>query len=99
MLVSDKLGGVTGSEVEAIVVRAKERAALESRTDVLIKDFEEAIGSFINPLDPTLLMTQKLAAVMSCSDKRYLPEEYINMKKEDVYALWMHCKMMLEGNQ
>ena len=41
-------------------------------------DLEEAVNSFIDPLDPELLALQELAAVLACSDSRYLPEKYRN---------------------
>jgi len=41
-------------------------------------DLEEAVSSFIDPLDPDLLALQELAAVLACSDRRYLPEQYRN---------------------
>jgi len=67
----------TGSDVEAILVRAKERAVLAKRDDaVQLEDVREAIDSFIDPLDPQLLALQELAAILSCSDKRYLPPRY-----------------------
>ena len=63
--------------MESILIRAKERAVLASRDDdVQRADFEEAVGSFIDPLDPNLLRLQELAAVLACSDRRYLPEQY-----------------------
>jgi SpoVK/Ycf46/Vps4 family AAA+-type ATPase len=77
--VREKLGGrhLTGSDVEAILIRAKERAVLASRDgNVELSDIEEAIESFIDPLDPNLLLLQELAAVLACSDRRYLPERY-----------------------
>jgi len=65
--------------VESILIRAKERAVLAKRdNDVRREDLEEAVNSFIDPLDPDLLRLQELAAVLSCSDKRYLPERYRN---------------------
>lgn len=68
---------LTGSDVEAILVRAKERAVLAQRdNDLQITDLQEAVDSFIDPLDPALLAMQELAAVLACSDKRYLPERY-----------------------
>jgi hypothetical protein len=45
-------------------------------SDVQRQDLEEAVSSFIDPLDPELLALQELAAVLACSDKRYLPERY-----------------------
>lgn len=68
---------LTGSDVESILIRAKERAVLAGRdTDVQLGDLEEAVNSFIDPLDPHLLELQELAAVLACSDRRYLPERY-----------------------
>jgi len=79
--IRDNLGTrpLTGSDVESILIRAKERAVLAKRdNDVQREDLEEAVNSFIDPLDPDLLRLQELAAVLSCSDKRYLPEHYRN---------------------
>lgn len=68
---------LTGSDVESVLIRAKERAVLDKRdTDVQRADLEQAVSSFIDPLDPELLSLQELAAVLACSDRRYLPEKY-----------------------
>jgi SpoVK/Ycf46/Vps4 family AAA+-type ATPase len=76
--IREQLGSrqLTGSDVESMLIRAKERAVLEKRDQVDLKDFEEAVASFIDPLDPRLLRIQELAAVLSCSDARFLPERY-----------------------
>jgi AAA+ superfamily predicted ATPase len=79
--VRENLGSspLTGSDVESIVMRGKERAVLANRdNDVQREDLEEAVSSFIDPLDPDLLALQELAAVLACSDRRYLPERYLN---------------------
>jgi hypothetical protein len=63
--------------VESILIRSKECAVLANRdNDVQRGDVEAAVSSFIDPLDPELLKLQELAAVLACSDKRYLPERY-----------------------
>lgn len=68
---------LTGSDVEAILIRARERAVLARRDeDVQLEDLEEAVDSFIDPLDPDLLRLQELAAVLACSDRRFLPAVY-----------------------
>jgi AAA+ superfamily predicted ATPase len=68
---------LTGSDIEAILTRAKERAVLAQRDDdVQLTDVEEAVNSFIDPLDANLLALQELAAVLACSDRRYLPERF-----------------------
>jgi AAA+ superfamily predicted ATPase len=77
--IREQLGSqpLTGSDVEAILTRAKERAVLASRDqEVQQGDLEEAVHSFIDPLDPRLLALQELAAVLACSDRRYLPDRY-----------------------
>jgi SpoVK/Ycf46/Vps4 family AAA+-type ATPase len=75
--IREKLGArpLTGSDVEAIVLRMKERAVLAGRdSEVQLADLEEAVTSFIDPLDADLLRLQELAAILACSDLRYLPE-------------------------
>lgn len=75
--IREKLGAkpLTGSDVEAMLIRAKEQAVLAKRDDqIQLEDLVAAVESFIDPLDPELLELQELAAVLACSDRRYLPE-------------------------
>ncbi len=68
---------LTGSDADSIITRAKEIAVLNQRdNDIQVGDIEEAVGSFIDALDPDLLRLQELAAILACSDSRYLPETY-----------------------
>jgi len=68
---------LTGSDVDSVITRAKEIAVLNKRdSDIQVGDMEEAIGSFIDALDPGLIRLQELAAVLACSDARFLPEQY-----------------------
>jgi SpoVK/Ycf46/Vps4 family AAA+-type ATPase len=92
------LGGrpLTGSDVEAILVRAQERAVLAGRdTDVRREDLEDAVNSFIDALDPDLLAMQELAAVLACSDKRYLPERYANSDRSQLLETFGRLKQRL----
>ncbi len=85
---------VTGSDVEAILIRAKERAVLASRDDdVQLGDLEDAVNSFIDPLDPELLALQELAAVLACSDRRYLPERYQNADRAALLEQFASLKL------
>ncbi|MEO7319265.1 MAG: AAA family ATPase [Chthoniobacteraceae bacterium] len=77
--VREQLGArpLTGSDVEAMLVRAKERAVLAQRdADVQLADVRGAVEAFIDPLDANLLALQELAAVLACSDRRYLPDRF-----------------------
>ncbi|HEY0944474.1 MAG TPA: AAA family ATPase [Opitutaceae bacterium] len=83
--IREKLGArpLTGSDVEAILVRARERAVLAKRDDDLqLADLQTAVESFIDPLDGNLLALQELAAVLACSDRRFLPSRYAETPRE-----------------
>jgi hypothetical protein len=64
-----------------MLIRAKERTVLARRDIVELADLEEAVASFLDPLDPALLRLQELAAILSCSDLRYLPDRYRSMDR------------------
>ncbi len=85
---------LTGSDVEAMLTRAKERAVLAKRDDdVQLADLEEAVNSFIDPLDPELLALQELAAVLACSDRRYLPERYRDADRASLMEQFARLKL------
>ncbi|MBK9991156.1 MAG: ATP-binding protein [Verrucomicrobia bacterium] len=85
---------LTGSDIEAILIRAKERAVLALRdADVQLGDLQEAVNSFIDPLDPNLLALQELAAVLACSDKRYLPKNYCDADRAAMLETFAGLKL------
>lgn len=87
--VREGLGGrpLTGSDVESIVVRARERAVLAGRADALeLEDLRVAVDTFIDPLDENLLALQELAAVLACSDRRFLPGRYAQADRAQMRA-------------
>ncbi|HEX4265071.1 MAG TPA: AAA family ATPase [Verrucomicrobiae bacterium] len=87
---------LTGSDVEAVLVRAQERAVLAGRdADVQRGDLEGAVTSFIDALDPDLLALQELAAVLACSDRRYLPEHYATCDRSQLLETFGRLKQRL----
>jgi len=89
---------LTGSDVEAMLTRAKERAVLALRDDdVQLADLEEAVNSFIDPLDPNLLALQETAAVLACSDRRYLPEKYRDADRSALLEQFAALKLRTRG--
>ena len=87
---------LTGSDVESILIRSKERAVLAQRdNDVRREDLEGAVNSFIDALDPNLLALQELAAVLACSDKRYLPERYVTADRTQMLQTFGMLKQRL----
>lgn len=67
---------LTGSDAAAVLFRAREAAALRGAENPEELDIVAAIESFIDPLDPAMLRLQELAAVLACSDRRFLPEKF-----------------------
>jgi AAA+ superfamily predicted ATPase len=89
---------LTGSDVEAILIRAKERAVLAKRDhDVQLADLRDAVDAFIDPLDGNLLALQELAAVLACSDRRFLPEKYKSAPRDEMSADFAKLKHALAG--
>ena len=85
---------LTGSDIESILIRGKERAVLAQHDDdVQLGDLEEAVNSFVDPLDPDLLRMQELAAVLACSDRRYLPERYREADRASLLEEFAHLKL------
>jgi hypothetical protein len=56
-------------------------------------DLEQAVSSFIDPLDPELLALQELAAVLACSDRRFLPERYVKADRAVLLEEFSQHKM------
>lgn len=84
---------LTGSDVDAIVNRARETAVLAGRdNDVQVGDMEQAVTSFIDPLDPTLLELQELAAVIACSDRRFLPDMFVDADRSSLVERFNRIK-------
>jgi len=78
---------MTGSEIESIVIRAKEMAVLEKHdNNITIENFKQAIESFINPLDQNVLAMQDLAAYLSCTDSRYLPKRFSDQEHRPMFV-------------
>ena len=76
---------LTGSDADSIITRAKEIAVLNQRdNDLQVADIAESVGSFIDALDPDLLRLQELAAVLACSDSRYLPDAYKSANRAEL---------------
>lgn len=94
--VREKLGTrpLTGSDIESMLMRAKERAVLAGRdNDVQLADLQEGVDSFIDPLDPDLLRLQELAAILACSDRRYLPEKFRDQDRAQLLEEFARLKM------
>lgn len=67
---------LSGADIEAVLIRARMKSALENEVQVDFADFKAAMEDFIPPSYPTEIELQNLAAVMECTSKSLLPEQY-----------------------
>ncbi len=89
---------LTGSDIDAILTRAKERAVLAGRDAALeVADLQEAVDSFIDPLDPDLIELQQVAAILACSDRRYLPPTLRALDRTHLAAQFRELKARLRS--
>jgi AAA+ superfamily predicted ATPase len=89
---------LTGSDVESIVVRSMERATLETRDDdVRLEDLQAAVGAFIDPLDRELLALQEIAAILACSDRRFLPPKHAAANRSELVDTFAYLKSKIGG--
>jgi AAA+ superfamily predicted ATPase len=76
--------GLSGADVEAILTRAKMKNALENQAGLEAADLVAALEDFIPPSYPTEIELQTLVAVLECTSKSLLPEEYRAMDRGEI---------------
>lgn len=76
--------GLSGADVEAILIRARMKSALEHDTILDQDDLKAAIEDFIPPSYPTEIELQTLCAVLECTSRSLLPEPYRSMDRGEV---------------
>jgi AAA+ superfamily predicted ATPase len=75
---------VSGADIEAVLVRARMKSALENDGTVDADDVKSAIEDFIPPSYPTEIELQTLVAVMECTSKKLLPAKYRDMDRAEI---------------
>jgi AAA+ superfamily predicted ATPase len=76
--------GLSGADVEAILIRARMRSVLENEAVLSEDDLKAALDDFIPPSYPTEIELQTLCAVLECTSKGLLPEPYRSMDRGDI---------------
>jgi len=80
----ERAGSLSGADIEAVLVRARMKSALEGDAAVDVEDLKAALEDFIPPSYPTEIEMQNLAAVLECTSKSLLPEKYRNMDRGEI---------------
>jgi SpoVK/Ycf46/Vps4 family AAA+-type ATPase len=76
--------GLSGADIEAVLIRARMRSALGSAAAVGLEDLKGALEDFIPPSYPTEVELQTLAAVLECTSRGLLPEKYRNADRAEL---------------
>ena len=87
----------SGADMEALMTRAKFRAAATSETDAEVtKDtLALVVADFIPPTYPLEVELQTLAAVGESTSRDLLPEQYRNMSREEVVSRVRALKLLV----
>ncbi len=71
----------SGADLEAVLIRAKFKAAMEGRTFVTKEDLEETMADFVPPAYPHEIELQNLVAVLECTSKEMVPKRFQNLDR------------------
>jgi len=94
-LLGDGAGGLSGADIEAILVRSKFRALAEGRP-VTPQDLQFVVRDFVPPSYPLEVELQNLAAVRECTSRELLPEKFRSMDQEAISRRINELKLLLE---
>ena len=76
--------GLSGADVEAVLIRARMKSVLENDAAIDVDDLKAALEDFIPPSYPTEIELQNLAAVLECTSRSLLPAKYREMDRAEV---------------
>ena len=76
----------SGADMEALLTRAKFRAAADGRTKgkVSKRILQEVVDDFMPPTYPLEIELQTLVAVLECTSRALLPDIYREMDRESI---------------
>ena len=75
---------LSGADIEAVLIRARMRSALQNESSVDADDLKSTLEDFIPPSYPTEIELQTLVAVLECTSKKLLPPKYRDMDRSEV---------------
>ncbi|MEM7248902.1 MAG: AAA family ATPase [Acidobacteriota bacterium] len=88
----------SGADIEAGLVRVKFKAATEDRERVTKKDLTEIFADFLPATDPLAIELQTLAAVLECTSRALVPEEYREVSSSELASRLIELKALVDGS-
>lgn len=89
--------GLSGADIEAVLIRARMKSALENEAAVDVEDLKAALADFIPPSYPTQIELQNLAAVQECTSRSLLPEHYRAIDRADLIRRFAELAALERG--
>jgi SpoVK/Ycf46/Vps4 family AAA+-type ATPase len=86
---------ISGAEIEAMLVRAKQRAVMENRTMVSREDMEEIMADYNPPFYEQEIRLQNLVAVIDCTSRRMVPKRFQDMSNTKLLSEIRDLKAVL----
>ena len=85
---------LSGADIEAVLIRARMKSALENDAAVDVEDLKSALQDFIPPSYPTEIELQNLAAVLECTSRSLLPRKYRDLDRGEIIQLANHTLLI-----
>jgi ATP-dependent 26S proteasome regulatory subunit len=74
----------SGADLEGVLVRAKQCAAMDNRVFIKREDMEEAMGDFLPANYPHDIELQNLVAVLECTSKEMIPARFQKLPRSKI---------------
>ncbi len=95
----EKATNISGADIEAVLIRARMKSALENDATVDVDDVKSAIEDFIPPSYPTEIELQTLVAVMECTSKSLLPAKYREIDRAEIFRRVAELSILSGGGE
>jgi SpoVK/Ycf46/Vps4 family AAA+-type ATPase len=95
-LMPESAKGMSGADIEAVLVRAKFRALAGGRDKVVAEDLKAVLADFVPPSYPLEIELQNLAAVQECTSRELLPEAFRKLERDFITRRIKELKLLIE---
>ena len=89
--------GMSGADIEAVLIRAKFRALASGRDKVVAEDLTAVFADFVPPSYPLEIELQNLAAVQECTSRQLLPPSFRSLERDFITRRIRELKLLIEA--
>ncbi len=86
----------SGADIEAALVRAKFRALMQNREEVVAEDLKAVFADFVPPSYPLEIELQNLVAVQECTSRDLIPEPFRTMERDHITRRIRELRLLLD---